>query len=123
MKFIKYSSCSACCISSGKTHGIQSLAYKSGADLGGGGVWGADQLIFRALPKHGFVPISAKFLAEIGTKPCFGRARKINLVDLKKKVVKIFENFLKIRPPPLEKILDPPLLQITKTVFRAFPKA
>ena len=45
----------------------------------------------------------------MGAKHCFGRARKINLVDLKKKVVKIFEFFLKIRPPPLEKILDPPL--------------
>ena len=33
------------------------------------------------------------------------RARKINLLDLKK--VKIFENFLNNRPP-LEKILDPP---------------
>ena len=30
----------------------------------------------------------------------------------KKKVVKIFENFLKIRPPPLKKILDPPLLDM-----------
>ena len=30
----------------------------------------------------------------------------------KKKVVKILENFLKIRPPPLEKILDPPLVVI-----------
>ena len=29
----------------------------------------------------------------------FGRARKINLVDLKKKFDKIFEVFLKIRPP------------------------
>ena len=40
-----------------------------------------------------------------------GRARKINLVDLKKKkkVVKILGNFFK-NPPPLEKILDPPLL-------------
>ena len=36
------------------------------------------------------------------------RARKVNLVDLKN-VVKIFDNFLKILHPPLEKILDPPL--------------
>ena len=28
----------------------------------------------------------------------------------KKKVLKFFENFLKIRPTPLEKILDPPLV-------------
>ena len=42
----------------------------------------------------------AENLAKVGAKQCFGRARKINLVDLKKKVVKILENFLKIRPPP-----------------------
>ena len=41
--------------------------------------------------------------AKIGAKQSFGRARKINLVDLKKKVVKILENFLKIRPPPSRK--------------------
>ena len=46
-------------------------------------------------PKQG--PFSA--LEELENQ--FGRA--------KKKVIKIFENFLKIRPPPLEKILDPPL--------------
>ena len=52
---------------------------------------------------------NAENLAKIGAKQCFGRARKINLVDLKiKKVIKIFEFFLKIPPPPLEKILDPP---------------
>ena len=37
------------------------------------------------------------------SKNQFGRSKK------KKKVVIIFEFFLKIRPPPLEKILDPPL--------------
>ena len=43
-------------------------------------------------------------------KQCSGRARKINLVDLKKKKGRQnFGNFSKIRPPPLEKILDPPL--------------
>ena len=36
------------------------------------------------------------------SKNQFGRPKK------KKKVVKILENFLKIRPPPLEKILDLP---------------
>ena len=54
----------------------------------------------------------AENFAKIGAKQCFGRARKINLVDLKKKkkVVKILENFSKIRPP-LDKILDPPLIR------------
>ena len=53
----------------------------------------------------------AEILAKIGAKQCFGKARKINLVDLKKGL-----NFvLKIRPP-FEKILDPPLLY---TVFFA----
>ena len=45
------------------------------------------------------------------TFKCFRRAPKIYLVDIKKKekkLVKIFENFFKIRPC-LEKILDPPL--------------
>ena len=48
-------------------------------------------------------------LAKIGKKQCFGRARKINLVDLKinRQIFgKFFEN---TPPPPLEKILDPPL--------------
>ena len=47
----------------------------------------------------------AENFAKIVAKQCFGRARKINLVDLKKKLSKFFEN-----PPPLEKILDPPLI-------------
>ena len=41
----------------------------------------------------------AENIAKVGAKQCFGKPRKINLVDLKKKVVKILENFLKIRPP------------------------
>ena len=44
----------------------------------------------------------AENLAKIGAKQCFGRTQKINLIDLKKKkkkVVKIFDFFLKIRPP------------------------
>ena len=52
------------------------------------------------------------------TKPSLGRARKINSVDLKKKVDKIFENFLKTRPPPRE-ILDPPLtLDVLNGIIR-----
>ena len=43
----------------------------------------------------------AENLAKIGAKQCFGRARKINLVDLKKKEKgrQNFGKFLKIRPP------------------------
>ena len=40
----------------------------------------------------------AENLAKIGAKQCFGRARKINLVDLKRKVLKVLEIFLKIPP-------------------------
>ena len=47
----------------------------------------------------------AKNFAKTGTKPCLGAPRKINSVDLKKKL----KFFLKISP--LEKILDPPLNQ------------
>ena len=41
------------------------------------------------------LPAAQKLFTKIGAKQCFGRARKINLVDLKKKkkVVKILENF------------------------------
>ena len=70
------------------------------------------------MPKNGFFDCFSKIFlrrtkfsqnAIIGAKECFVRARKINLVDLKKKKVRqnfriFFEN-----PPPLEKILDPPL--------------
>ena len=70
--------------------------------------------LFKKCPKTAFLTVFSKIcqrrrkFCKIGAKQCFGRARKINLVDLKKKmVVKIFEFFLKI--PPLEKILDPPL--------------
>ena len=62
---------------------------------------------FKKCPKTAFFLLffqkfacGAENFAKIGAKQCFGRARKINLVDLKKKVVKILENFLKIRPPP-----------------------
>ena len=52
----------------------------------------------------------AEHLAKIGAKHCFGRALKINLVDLKKKKSRPnFRIFFKNPPPPLEKILDPPL--------------
>ena len=45
----------------------------------------------------------AKKLAKIDTKPCFGRARKINLVDLKKKKSRQnFRNFFENPPPPRE---------------------
>ena len=52
----------------------------------------------------------AENLAKTGSFWCFGRARKINLVGLKKRSTKLSNFFLKIRPSPLlEKILDPPL--------------
>ena len=62
---------------------------------------------FKKCPKTAFLTVFQKFacgadnLAKIGAKQCFGIARKINLVDLKKRS----QN----PPPPLEKILDPPL--------------
>ena len=57
-------------------------------------------------------------LAKTASFYCFGRARKMNLVDLKKRVVKIFvfENLL---PPPLEKILDKPDLNFSE-IFPPF---
>ena len=41
----------------------------------------------------------AENLAKMGAKKCFGRAPKINFVDLKKKRSSNFRFFLKIRPP------------------------
>ena len=52
----------------------------------------------------------AESFAKIGAKQCFGRAQKINLVDLKKKGRQNFGKFFENPPPPLEKILDPPLI-------------
>ena len=73
------------------------------------------------MPKNAFFGLffqnfacGAKNLAKIGTKRCFGRARKINLVDLKKRPSKFSKIFWKPTPPPLEKILDPSL---TPTIF------
>ena len=46
----------------------------------------------------------AENFSKKGAKQWSGRARKVNLVNLKKKkVVKILEIFLKIRPPPSRK--------------------
>ena len=41
--------------------------------------------------------------AKIGTKQCLGRARKINLVDLRKKVEKKFSKIFENPPPPLSR--------------------
>ena len=86
--------------------------------------WPTDPKIFLKAP---WAPIYTNFEEErapkkkqfflskffkIGAKQCFGSARKINLVDLKKKGRQNFRIFLKIRLPPLEKILDPPLFFI-----------
>ena len=102
-----------------------------GADLGGG-VGFADALFSRIrpplsgirqnfqkkVPKNAFFwPVffqnfacGAENLAKTGSLQCFGRAQKINLIDLKK-VDKIFEIFLKIHPPrEIPPPLDPPLL-------------
>ena len=71
-------------------------------------------LFFKKCPKTVFWLFFQKFargaenLATIGAKQCFGRARKINLVD-KKKGRQNFRIFFWKSPPPLEKILDPPL--------------
>ena len=68
------------------------------------------------MPKNGFfdlffqkIACGAENLSKTESFYCFGRARKINLIDLKKK--KGRQNFRKFfeNPPPLEKILDPPL--------------
>ena len=66
------------------------------------------------------IACGAENLTETGSLECFGRARKINLVDLKK-CRQSFQNiFLKIRPPPLEKILDPPLAQTDRYISYGF---
>ena len=69
---------------------------------------------FPKMPKNAFfclfflhVACGAEILTKTGAKQCFGKARKTNLIDLKK-WSKFFKNFLKIRPL-LEKILDPHL--------------
>ena len=58
--------------------------------------------IFQKVPKNAFFGL---FFQN------YGRARKINLIDLKKRSAKFFENPNTPPPPPypLEKILDPPL--------------
>ena len=58
----------------------------------------------------------AENFAKIGAKQCFGRAQKINLVDLKKRSSKFLKFFWK-SAPPLEKILDPPLVLTMTTSF------
>ena len=60
-----------------------------------------------------FLPAEEKIFAKTGSFYCFGRARKINLVDLKE-VQKIFENFLKIRPPRENPKFTPGFDQLTK---------
>ena len=45
----------------------------------------------------------AENLAKIGAKQCFGRTRKINLVDLKKRLSKFWNIFWKSAPPPSRK--------------------
>ena len=63
--------------------------------------------IFQKVPKNGY-----GFFKQIGAKQCVGMGELKNQFGRpKKKVVKFFNFFLKIRPPPIEKILDPPLLQ------------
>ena len=63
--------------------------------------------IFQRVHKKAFLTCFFKILVKTGTKQCFGRARKINLADLKKGR----QIFFLIRLPPLEKILYPPLYQ------------
>ena len=63
-------------------------------------------------------PVSAENLANFSKKKKNG-ARKLNLVNLTRKVVKIFEFFFENPLPPLEKILDPPLFELL-TLFDKF---
>ena len=54
---------------------------------------------FKKCPKTAFLTVFQKFacgadnFAKIGAKQCLGRARKINLVDLKKKSSKFWKIF------------------------------
>ena len=57
---------------------------------------------------------TSEIFTKTGSFHCFARARKTNLVDLKKRRPN-FEKFLKIRPRPFNKNLDPPLNQIEMT--------
>ena len=78
------------------------------------------QFFSQIFTKIAFVPVfffqnfgcGAKNLVQIGSFYCSGGAQKRNLVDLKKKgrqmLSKKLENPPRI-PPPLEKIVDPPL--------------
>ena len=74
--------------------------------------------VIQKVPKNAFFGLffqnsacGAEILGIIGTKHCFGRARKIYLVDLKKRSTKFSKIFWK---SPLEKILDPPLPEALK---------
>ena len=66
-------------------------------------------------PKTPFWPVFSKFCLRLKTFDqkrsfwCFGRARKIKLIDLKKSSTRFSKFFWKSAPPHLEKILDPPL--------------
>ena len=70
-----------------------------GADLGRGRGGGGGRTPFLAYFFQKFA-CGAENLATIGTKQRFGRARKINLVDLKKTVDKIVPKFFENPPPP-----------------------
>ena len=62
---------------------------------------------------------SAEIFAKIGSKQCFGTAQKINLVDLKKRSSKFFENPRSPREnpsPPLVKEI-PKLRLVNKLIF------
>ena len=83
--------------------------------------------IFQKLPKNAYFGLffpnfacRAENLAQIGIKQCFGKSSENQFGRPKKKGRQNFQKFLKIRPPPLEKILDPPLLSVVnpKTASR-----
>ena len=72
---------------------------------------------FKKCPKTAFLTVFSKICLR-RRKFCKNRGKTVlwessknQFGRPKKKVVKILENFSKIRPPPLEKILDPPLDQ------------
>ena len=72
---------------------------------------------FKKCPKTAFLTVFSeiclrrrKFSQNGGKKVLWESSKNQFGRPKKKKVVKIFDFFLKIRPPPLEKILDPPLI-------------
>ena len=115
------------CFKTRKSYRITCTYLRQGRIWGGGGAYVPYPQGFDPLPTQRVPPLvlfnaffglffqkfacGAQILAKIGIKQCFKRTRKINLVDLKNKK-KFRQNFRSFfgNPPPLEKIIDPPLI-------------